>query len=161
VTFRLITVGIADFVVAKPPDILRTILGSCIGICLFDNKNQVGGLSHIMLPKMNQNSENINKKKYADSAIPMLLEKMLNKGADKAFITAKIVGGSTMFKISKDNPSSNIGQLNINGVRDVLGELNIRIIAEELGGDYGRTIDFYMDTGSVKIKYLNKEIKII
>ncbi|MBN2402529.1 MAG: chemotaxis protein CheD [Spirochaetes bacterium] len=158
-TFKLLTVGIAELEVAEPPDILRTILGSCIGVCLYDNKNKIGGLSHIMLPKMND--INSNKKKYADTAIPILLEKMHKKGANADFITAKIIGGATMFNFSQKSSFMNIGQSNAISVKNTLTDLKIRIIAEELGGEFGRTIDFYMDTGAVRIKYLNKQINII
>ncbi len=115
-TFKLITVGIAGLEVAEPPDILRTILGSCIGICLYDKKNKIGGLSHIMLPKIND--KNSDKKKYADTAIPLLLEKMLKKGAIIDFITAKIVGGATMFNIPNKSSLINIGQSNILSVKN-------------------------------------------
>ncbi len=158
-SFNLITVGIADIKIATPPDILRTILGSCVGICLYDKVNLIGGLAHIMLPKINE--RNLNKKKYADSAIPLLLEEMDKFGAVRDSIIAKIVGGATMFKMSEKSNVNNIGQSNISTVKDVLKELNIKIIAEELGGEYGRTIDFYIDTGIVKIKTMNKQIKII
>jgi chemotaxis protein CheD len=159
VSFNLITVGIAELEVAEPPDILRTILGSCVGVCLYDNKNKIGGLSHIMLPIMNE--KNSNKKKYADTAIPLLLDQMYIKGADKDSITAKIIGGAAMFNISPKSNMVNVGQSNIISVKSVLKDLKIKIIAEELGGDFGRTIDFYMDSGSVKIKYLNRQINTI
>ena len=60
-SFKLINVGIADTEVAKPPDILRTILGSCVGICFYDSVNKIGGLAHIMLPRMIEKNENIKK----------------------------------------------------------------------------------------------------
>ncbi len=78
--FHFINVGIADLNVAKSPDILRTVLGSCVGICLFDPVAKVAGLSHIMLPSLTDLSSN--EKKYADTAIPMLIDEMKNKGAD-------------------------------------------------------------------------------
>jgi chemotaxis protein CheD len=156
---NLITVGIAEIQTATPPDILRTILGSCVGICLFDYKKLIGGLAHIMLPKINEN--NTNQKKYADTAIPLLLQEMYRKGAKIEYITAKIVGGATMFNIPSKSNLTNIGDRNIDSVKYTLKKLNIKIIAEELGGDYARTIDFYVDTGIVKIKYLNKQLNII
>jgi chemotaxis protein CheD len=158
-TFKLVTVGIAELEVAEPPDILRTILGSCVGICLYDNKNKIGGLSHIMLPKIND--MNSDKKKYADTAIPILLDKMVKKGANMDIITAKLVGGATMFNFPSKSSFTNIGQSNATSVKKILNNLNIKIIAEELGGDFGRTIDFYMDTGSIKIKYLNRQINTL
>ena len=159
VPFNLITVGIAEIEVAEPPDILRTILGSCVGVCLYDYKNKIGGLSHVMLPKINE--KNANKKKYADTAIPLLLNEMSKRGADIDSITAKIVGGAAMFNITPKSNMVNVGQSNIISVKDVLREHKIRIIAEELGGDFGRTIDFFMDNGTVKIKYLNRQINTI
>ena len=157
--FRLINVGIAEIEVAEPPDILRTILGSCVGVCLYDFKNKIGGLSHVMLPKMNE--RNANKKKYADTAIPLLLNEMKKRGANINSISAKIVGGAAMFNISPKTNVVNVGQSNIISVRSVLKEHKIKIIAEELGGDFGRTIDFFMDNGAVKIKYLNRQINTI
>ncbi|MFH0974642.1 MAG: chemotaxis protein CheD [Spirochaetota bacterium] len=158
-SINLITVGIAEIQTATPPDILRTILGSCVGICLFDYKNFIGGLSHIMLPKMSDN--NSNEKKYADTAIPLLLQQMYCKGAKLEYIIAKIVGGATMFNFPQKSNLTNIGERNIHSVKSTLKNFKIKIVAEELGGDYARTIDFYVDTGIVKIKYLNKQLNII
>ncbi|MCU0820869.1 MAG: chemotaxis protein CheD [Spirochaetes bacterium] len=157
--FNLITVKIADLKVATSPDILRTVLGSCIGICLYDTEKRIGGLSHIMLPS--SDDENPRKEKYADTAIPLLIEEMEKAGADRSRLTAKIVGGATMFKISMESMIGNIGNRNINIVRKILKEIKIKIIAEEVGADYARTIDFYLDTGMIKIKLPNKIITII
>ncbi|MBN2040972.1 MAG: chemotaxis protein CheD [Spirochaetes bacterium] len=162
-SFKLINVGIADIGIAKPPDILRTILGSCVGVCLYDSRSQIGGLSHVMLPKMIETSSATlpNLKKYADTAIPYLLKKMENIGANRKYISAKIIGGATMFKIMSNNPASNIGQNNIDSVKQILKELKISIIAEDLGGDHGRTIDFYMESGDVKIKFSTRDLRVI
>ena len=96
--FELINVGIADHGVARTPYILRTILGSCVGICLFDPGTKVGGLSHIMLPTSKKIPTNL--KKYADTAIPLMLDEMMRIGAERENIIAKITGGATMFKHS-------------------------------------------------------------
>jgi chemotaxis protein CheD len=157
--FKLITVAIADYKIAKAPDILRTILGSCIGICVYDPENGVGGLAHIMLP--NQTAEAVNLKKYAETAIPMMIEDMITEGADKKQIKAKITGGATMFKMASDSFIGAIGVNNTKRVREVLEENGIQIMAEDVGGDYGRTIDFYIKTGQVKIKSLGREEKSI
>lgn len=157
--FKLITVAIADYKVAKKPDILRTILGSCIGICVFDPKKGVGGLAHIMLP--NQTAEAVNLKKYAETAIPMMIDDMVSEGADKKQLKAKIVGGATMFKMASDSFIGSIGLNNTKRVREVLDENGIQIIAEDVGGDYGRTVDFYIESGQVRIKSLGREEKSI
>ncbi len=157
--FKLINVGIADIGVSREPDIIRTILGSCIGICLYDTVKKVGGIAHIMLPVFNEKSTS--KKKYADTAIPLLLEELEKIGAEKKNITAKIVGGARMFKFSENSKMGMIGINNAEKSREVLKNMNIKIVSEDTGGDSGRTIDFYLETGKVKIKSLDKPEKII
>jgi len=159
VNFTLINVGIADLKVASGSDILRTILGSCVGICLYDADAKVGGLSHIMLPVMKSSASS--EKKYADTAIPLLLDEMKKIGARKEKLIAKIIGGATMFNLSENSMMAEIGRNNIIKVREILDVMKIRIIAEDTGGDYGRTIDFYMENGEIKVKSLGKEDRIL
>ena len=152
--FRLINIGIAEMGVAGPPDILRTILGSCVGICLYDPERMIAGLAHIMLPSRNERNANV--KKYADTAIPKLVQDMERDGAQRGRIVAKIAGGSMMFKIAENSVMGEIGKNNIKKVREVLAEMGIRILAEDVGGDYGRTIDFYAEDGRLRVKSLGK-----
>ncbi|HPS87008.1 MAG TPA: chemotaxis protein CheD [Spirochaetota bacterium] len=158
-SFDLINVGIADMGVAESPNTLRTILGSCVGICIYDPKAKVGGLSHIMLPSSKKPSNNL--KKYADTAIPLMIEEMIKLGADSGRMVAKLAGGATMFKHSENSLMGDIGKNNILSVKEILGSLKIPVLSEEVGGDYGRTIDFYLETGELKIKTIGKEPKII
>lgn len=157
--FKFINVGIADIESASSPDILRTVLGSCVGVCLYDKEKKIGCLSHIMLPAINERATN--KKKYADTAIPMMIEEMKKRGSDITKVTAKIAGGATMFKISGNSMMGEIGKNNIKKVKEVLDEFSIRIIAEDVGGDFGRTIDFYTENGTLKIRSLGKEEKVL
>ncbi|TAL39465.1 MAG: chemotaxis protein CheD [Spirochaetes bacterium] len=157
--FKLVNVGIADIGVAMTPDILRTILGSCVGICLHDPSSRVAGLSHIMLPE--HSDSNSNEKKYADTAIPLLITRMEESGAKRSNIQAKIVGGAMMFKISESSMMSEIGRNNVKKVREVLQAQGIGIVAEDVGGDYGRTIDFYAENGQLKIRSLGRSEKIL
>jgi len=158
-SFDFINVGIADMGVAASPNTLRTILGSCIGICIYDPKMKIGGMSHIMLPSSKKPSNNL--KKYADTAIPLMIGEMIKAGADKDRFVAKLAGGATMFKYTDNSLMGEIGKNNILSVREILASYKIPIISEEVGGDYGRTIDFYLETGELKIKSIGKEPKII
>jgi chemotaxis protein CheD len=158
-SFELINIGIADLGVNKSPNILRTILGSCIGICIYDASTKIGGLAHIMLPESKKNAAN--PRKYADTAIPLLVEYMLNAGAVRNSMIAKIVGGATMFKHTENSFMGNIGRNNIVSVQQILSGMNIRIVSSDVGGDYGRTIDFYLESGEVKIKTIGLDTKII
>ena len=157
--FNLINVGIADSAVSSSPDILRTILGSCVGICLYDPESKIGGMCHIMLPNLKDNSKSV--KKYADSAIPLLLKDMEERGARRVSVTAKITGGAKMFSVSENSMMGEIGNNNILRVREVLKGLDVPLAAEDTGGNYGRTIDFYLETGMVKIKSMGKQERTI
>ena len=155
----LINIGIADLAVSASPNILRTILGSCIGICIYDPHTKIGGMSHIMLPTGNKSPANF--KKYADTAIPFLIDEMVKLGSDKSRLIVKLAGGATMFKYTETSAVGDIGQNNINSVREVLSNLNIPILSEDVGGDRGRTIDFYLNSGELKIKIIGEDSKII
>jgi chemotaxis protein CheD len=157
--FNLINVGIADYAISSSPDILRTILGSCVGICLYDPEKKIGGMCHIMLPTLKDNSKSM--KKYADSAIPMMLKDMEERGARRDVITAKITGGARMFTVSENSVMGEIGNNNIARVREVLKGLKIALESEDTGGNYGRTIDFYLESGMVKIKSMGKQERMI
>ena len=157
--FDLINIGIADLAVAASPNILRTILGSCVGICMYDPKTKIGGLSHIMLPSSKKPPNNF--KKYADTAIPFMVDEMVKLGCDKSRMVVKLAGGATMFKYTEASVVGDIGQNNIISVKEVLAGLNIRILSEDVGGDHGRTIDFYLDSGDLKIKIIGEDTKII
>jgi len=147
-----LNVGISDWKIAKDSDILVTYaLGSCVGICLYDKRLKLAGLSHIMLPESKNSAETtLNRMKFADTAIPDMFHKMLTMGATQSGLTAKIAGGALMFNIQSDK--FNIGDRNVASVKAALQLLKIPIIAQDTGLNYGRTVFFYPEDGSVKIK---------
>jgi chemotaxis protein CheD len=149
----IINVGIEDIQVASGKAILRTTLGSCIAICLYDAKTKSGGMAHIMLPSL-EDTKNVNgsPKKYADTAIPLLLYDIINNGGKKDGIFAKIAGGAQMFNLPNTSAMGAIGLNNILKVREVLREMKIKILTEDTGGDYSRTIFFDLNTGLVTVK---------
>ena len=161
----IIVVNIADYKVAKNNCTLVSVsLGSCVGIALYDSINKTGGLAHIMLPDsslMSNNAGLSSPNKFADTAIKLMLKEMEKFGALKCNLTARITGGACMFKTASSNPIMNIGVRNIEAVKKVLAEEKIPIIAEDVGKNYGRTIEFMVETGKVLIKsaqYGTKEI---
>lgn len=148
-----VIVGISDMAYSKAPDVLATYaLGSCVGICIYDKHNHIGGLSHVLLPQSTTNDKN-QAMKFANTAIPLLLENLLKMGAVKPYMTAKIVGGAQMFAMNNTASSvAQIGQRNVEAVKIALRTANIRIIAEDTGLDYGRSVFFDLATGIVKVK---------
>lgn len=151
-----VNIGISDLNISKPPNILATYaLGSCVGICLLDSRNKIGGLAHIMLPSSLEASHSAdNLRRYADTGIAELIDKMVRNGADVKNMTAKIAGGAQMFKTQLK--SFNIGARNVESVKKVLAKYHIRIIAEDTGSDYGRTVFFHIDSGIMQVKSVAK-----
>lgn len=141
-----ITIGIADMKMAQSSGMLITYaLGSCIGICLYDQKIKLGALIHIMLP-LNMEPGRKNTMKYADTGIRETLKMMEAKGASRNRITAKIAGGAKMFEI-KGGSLSNIGQRNIESVHNTLKREGIKLLQEDVGGTVARTLLFDVGTG--------------
>jgi chemotaxis protein CheD len=100
-------------------------------------------------------------KKYADSAIPLLLKEMADRGVDKNKIIAKIIGGSRMFNVGNKSLIGEIGNNNVDKVKEILRDLRINIVAEDTGGNFGRTIDFILNNGEVRIRSIGRPEKII
>lgn len=147
-------VKIAELKVARKPDRLITILGSCVALCLWEKESGLGGLAHVVLPE--GSSEVAEEKgKYADSAVGALAERMERKGARREFMEARIYGGASMFFSVPVKNSLNIGERNCTMVRKHLAELGIPLKEEDVGGASGRKIIFDLATGRVLVKKLS------
>ena len=159
---KMIRVGMADLNICTAPDAITTLgLGSCVGIVLYDPIKKIAGLAHIMLPDSTKVKMNENKAKFADSGIALLLKKLELAGANKRSLQAKIAGGAQMFAFRSNNDMLRIGERNVEATKEMLKRLGIRIIAEDTGCNYGRTIEFYPETGELIIKAVGKEIRVI
>jgi chemotaxis protein CheD len=157
---KMTKVGMADLRVVKHPGSLTTLgLGSCIGICLYDPSTKLIGMAHIMLPSSKTIKNNQNVAKFADTAIVKLIDDMKKEGANTRRLVSKIAGGSQMFKFSSGNDMMKIGQRNAEAVREILKENKIPILADDTGGNFGRTIEFYSESGSVLIKTIGHGVK--
>lgn len=159
---ELIKVGMADMNTTLCPGVLTTLgLGSCVGICLYDTSTKISGLVHIMLPSSAQIKNNSNIAKFADTGIVKLLEDMLKLGARRNKLISKIAGGAQMFNFNDASDIMRIGARNVIATKETLKSLNIPIIAEDTGGNFGRTIELYSDTGILLIKTIGYGIKQI
>jgi chemotaxis protein CheD len=150
----LISIGVAQIGISFNPDIMRTILGSCIGICIYDRIKKIGGMAHILLPNEIQKGH---PEKYADTAIPLLVESLLKKGCQREFMSAKIAGGATMFRFKSNLMLGQIGERNISESKRTLEKIGIPLVAEDTGGNVGRVIDFFLEDGRLKIKASGEE----
>ncbi len=159
---EMIKVGMADFNICKAPDAITTLgLGSCVGICLYDSTRKIAGLAHIMLPDSTLVRNNSNIAKFADTGIDACIAMMIKNGASRIGLTAKIAGGAQMFAFGSNNDMLRVGERNVEATKKKLKELGIRILAEDTGANYGRTIEFYPETGDLLIKAVGKPKKTI
>ena len=159
---EIIKVGMADLKICKVPDGLTTLgLGSCVGVAIRDPLSNVGGLAHVMLPDSTTIRDNSNKSKFADTGVEELVRQMVMAGASQSRMVAKIAGGAQMFAFQSKNTLVRVGENNIAAVKKKLAQLNIPLLAEDTGANYGRTVIFYPETGDLVIKAVGKDEKVI
>lgn len=153
----LIKVGMADYKVGRnPASLISYGLGSCVGIALYDPLSKIGGLAHIMLPDSTQARSAENPAKFADTCLPLMLDDMVKLGAAKNRLQAKIAGGAQMFSFANATDIMRVGERNSETVRAVLKRLDLRLIAEDCGGNYGRTVELKLDSGTFRVKTIDK-----
>ena len=158
-----IEIGIAKMTVAKSPDILvARSLGSCVGIALYDPVAKIGAMAHVMLPDSTLTKrKNYNPAKFADTAVPAMIDKMIKTGTVRNRTVAKIVGGAKMFTSVGNNSSMNIGSRTVDAAKNALKKNDIKLVAEDVKKNYGRTVEFNLEKGIIKIKSLGKGVKTI
>lgn len=155
-----IKVGMADYKLGRAPNRLITLgLGSCIGITIYVRKMKIGAMAHIMLPK-NSDPEK-RSLKFADIAIEDMINELYKMGVKISDMEAKIAGGAKMFSFNSSDEKSSIGYRNAVSVKNILSEMRINIVAEDVGGTMGRTIELDLESGELKIKTIGQDIKII
>ncbi|WP_164668973.1 chemotaxis protein CheD [Virgibacillus doumboii] len=162
-TQSVVKVGIADLNTVKAPQIIRTSgLGSCVGAVLYDLSNKVAGLAHVMLPDSSlAKRDNLNQYKYADTAIDILIDKLRENGARKPLLKAKLAGGAQMFQFAPSNELMRIGPRNVEAIEEKLEQYRIPVVAMDVGGNCGRTIEFDPATGNLKIRTVTKGESVI
>jgi chemotaxis protein CheD len=131
--------------------LVHTLLGSCVAVCLWDQKRACGGMNHYMLPLWN--GEGLATPRYGNIAIENLLERMLRMGCNKKDLMAKVFGGARV--AMGDAAFFSVGERNILVAREHLNAHRIPIAAMETGGDRGFKIIFNTRQGLVLVKRLN------
>lgn len=143
----------AGLFVSRSGQLISTVLGSCVAVCLWDRILKYGGMNHFMLPLWN--GKGLASPKYGNIAIEKLYEKMIKMGCNKYNLKAKVFGGGDV--ISSDNNVFQIGKRNIIIAEEVLEELKIPVISSSTGGEKGRKILFNTATGEVIHRYVQKQ----
>ena len=144
----MVSVPIGQWAVAAAPTMIRTLLGSCAGVVLYDRQAKLGGVAHIVLPDSRGATDHPGK--YADTAIPALIEDLEKLAMRKlrGRLAAKLFGGASMFQ----GQSLDIGRLNQSAVEQILESLGVPVVARDMGGDAGRRVTFDTQTGLVAVR---------
>jgi chemotaxis protein CheD len=141
-----------ELAVSKVPgDVLVSIgLGSCIGLALVDRARSVAGLAHVMLPESTGSPDAASRHKFADLAVPALIEKVVALGTSVSRLEAVLVGGARMFSFG--GSSLDIGARNEEATLAELKKRGVRVIAKATSGTKGRTIRVHVEGGRILFK---------
>jgi chemotaxis protein CheD len=147
-----IIVKVADLRFGTGKDILVTIgLGSCVAIVLYDATACVGGLAHVLLPTPALSRQDSNPAKFPQTAVPLLLEQMGQHGASIRRISARLIGGASMFSGLGAPGTIQMGERNVVASRQTLHQHGVAIVGEATGGDFGRTVRLWVADGRVEV----------
>ncbi len=146
-----LVLGLGQMRVTKDTDEVLVCLGlgSCVAVCAYDPIAKVAGMAHIVLPSASGSSGP--HPKFADSAIPMIIDQMQELGALKGRMVVKIAGGAQMVGANATTGTMNIGERNVEAVTSVLAQHGLEVRAADTGGNYGRTARFRVESGSVVV----------
>jgi chemotaxis protein CheD len=146
---KIIDIPMSEICVSSNDHILRSSgIGSCIVITLYDSMRRIGALAHPMLPAPDLDQKSF---RYIEPAIDTILSELQKLGAAKEELEAKLVGGASMFKVFDENPGA-IGTKNVEAAKKKLENESIKIVANDTGGNVGRTVIFDLTTGLVEVK---------
>ena len=135
-----------------PGDVLVSLgLGSCIGLALVDRRAGVAGLAHIVLPAASGTPKPEAMNKFADHAVPALVDGMVDRGASRVFMQASLVGGASMFAATGAK-TLEVGQRNAAAVRELVVGRRVPVVAEAVGGSRGRTVKVDVTSGTVSVR---------
>ncbi len=147
---KKVNIHIGEFYASREPAVIYTLLGSCVAVCLFDPRNMVGGMNHILLPGRPDMRSFDNSARYGINAMELLINQIMKLGGDRNRIVAKVFGGAHI--ISVISHENSVGPKIVEFVKNFLKTEGIRIVRHDLGGDKTRKIYFHTDTGKVFLK---------
>jgi chemotaxis protein CheD len=142
---------IGDGFILEKPTVATTVLGSCVSVTFHCQVKKIGAIFHAIMPVMPEEEQTRwtrNNYRYVDSSIRHVVRSLYRRGVKQHQIEAKVFGGAQAITTGEARP----GPSNIRVAFELLTELNIKILASDVGGKYGRNLVFISDTGEVFIK---------
>ncbi len=154
-------VSISEIRIDRSPTVLKAYgLGSCVAISIYDPETGLGGLGHMLLPNRPGDNPPGTECKYVDAGICMMVDELVKEGANRDTMVAKLTGGANMFESSYQTLIHSIGTRNAKSAKRTLSVLGIPLVAEEVGGNRGRTVEFDLATGKMMVYCARNEESI-
>lgn len=145
-------VRLADLQIGTAGDVLVTVgLGSCVAIVLYDPVARIGGMAHVLLPSPALTRHDPNPGRTPQTAVPRLLELIGQGGGSPRRLTARLVGGASMFAALAPPGTVQMGDRNVVASREALSASGIPLTGEAVGGDYGRTARLMLADGTLEV----------
>lgn len=155
-------VKVAEWAADRGEAVIVTLgLGSCVAIMLHDAQACAGAMAHILLPSKSLARDTTNPAKFPETAVPLLVERLRQLGADPGRLVAKLAGGASMFAQLMTPGSVQMGERNIVAARDALRRAGIPLAREAVGGGAGRSVRFHVSDGRVEIRSVGTDAIVI
>jgi chemotaxis protein CheD len=126
-------------------------LGSCVAVFVYDPQRQVGGLAHILLPTAPE-KDGQPPGRYVPTAVAAVIDEVIRRGARRSALLAKVAGGSKMFSLETDGGQPGVGDRNIEAALRSLETARIEVVATDVGGECGRTVEADLADGALLIR---------
>lgn len=143
-------VRVAEWAVERDGVLVSLGLGSCVAIMLHDPHACIGGMAHVLLPSKSLSHDQDKPAKFPETAVPLLIQRLVAAGAGRHRLVAKLAGGASMFAQLMTPGTVQMGERNIAASRSVLREVAIPIIGESVGGERSRSVRFHTADGRVE-----------
>lgn len=145
--------SVADWAVDRGDAVLVTLgLGSCVAVAVHDAGSGIGGLAHLLLPSLSLSADREKPAKFPETGVPFLVERVRELGAAPGRLRARLVGGAAMFANLQTPGVSSIGERNVLATRVALGRAGVPVVGEDTGGDYGRSLYFFVESGRIEVR---------
>lgn len=147
---KRVVIHIGGLYATAQPDVIETVLGSCVSACLFDPIHRIGGMNHIFLAESCQGDPFL--ARYGVHAMELLIARIVRLGGESKHLSAKVFGAASVLRMNEDR--FNVPRKNEKFVREFLRDRAIPLVAERLGGEHPLKIRMFADTGRVLVKPL-------
>jgi chemotaxis protein CheD len=155
-------VKVADWAAERGNAVIVTLgLGSCVAIMLHDPQAGAGAMAHILLPSRSLARDAANPAKFPETAVPLLVQRLTELGAEPRRLIAKLAGGASMFSQLMTPGTVQMGERNVVAARDVLRRAGIPVMREAVGGGAGRSVRFYVADGRVEVRSVGSDAVVL